>query len=65
MFLIHQKADDGNGKLDRGLAGHLGVPVDFEDWHWATQLNQARAVEHAVTHYRAGGRAPPAGSSGS
>lgn len=52
VFLIHQKADDGNGKLDRGLAGHLGVPVNFEDWHWATQLNQARAVEHAVTHYR-------------
>jgi beta-mannosidase len=51
-FLLHQKAEDGNGKLDRGLAPHLGVPDDFVDWHWATQLNQARAVEHAVTHYR-------------
>jgi beta-mannosidase len=51
-FLLHQKADDGNGKLDRGLAPHLGVPDDFVDWHWATQLNQARAVELAVEHHR-------------
>ncbi|MCC2318086.1 glycoside hydrolase family 2 protein [Cellulomonas chengniuliangii] len=52
VFLLHQKADDGNGKLDRGLAPHLGVPEDFADWHWATQLNQARAVRHAIDHYR-------------
>ena len=52
IWLLHQKADDGNGKLDRGLEPHLGVPDDFTDWHWATQLNQARAVAHAVTHYR-------------
>lgn len=52
VWLVHQKADDGNGKLDRGLAPHIGVPEDFTDWHWATQLNQARAVAHAITHYR-------------
>jgi beta-mannosidase len=51
-FLLHQKADDGNAKLDRGLEPHLGVPDDFTDWHWATQLNQARAVTYALTHYR-------------
>lgn len=51
-FLLHQKAEDGNGKLERGLAPHLPVPEDFEDWHWATQLNQARAVAFAVEHYR-------------
>ena len=51
-FLLHQKADDGNGKLDRGLAPHLGVPDNFADWHWATQLNQARAVTYAIDHYR-------------
>ena len=51
-FLLHQKADDGNGKLDRGLAPHLGVPNSFADWHWATQLNQARAVGYAIDHYR-------------
>ena len=51
-FLAHQKAEDGNGKLDRGLAPHLGVPEDFVDWHWATQLNQARAVTYVIDHYR-------------
>ena len=51
-FLLHQKAEDGNGKLDRGLAPHLGVPDSFADWHWATQLNQARAVTYAIDHYR-------------
>ena len=52
VFLAHQKAEDGNGKLDRGLVPHLGIPAEFADWHWATQLNQARAVAHAITHYR-------------
>ncbi len=52
VVLVHQKADDGNGKLDRGLATHLGVPADFADWHWATQLNQARAVSYGIEHYR-------------
>ncbi|PUB22183.1 beta-mannosidase [Promicromonospora sp. AC04] len=52
VFLLHQKALDGNGKLDRGLAPHLDVPEDFVDWHWATQLNQARALQYALEHYR-------------
>ena len=64
-FLLHQKADDGNGKLDRGLAPHIGVPDNFADWHWATQLNQARAVTYAIDHYRRGGRGQRAQSSGS
>ncbi|SED73822.1 glycoside hydrolase family 2 protein [Ruania alba] len=51
-FLLHQKAPDGNGKLDRGMAPHLGIPEDFTDWHWAAQLNQAHAVRYALTHYR-------------
>lgn len=51
-FLLHQKAEDGNGKLDRGLARHMPVPDDFAAWHWATQLNQARATRHAVLHLR-------------
>lgn len=51
-FLQHQKAEDGNDKLNRGLAPHLPVPEDFEDWHWATSLLQARAVRFAVEHYR-------------
>jgi beta-mannosidase len=51
-FLLHQKAEDGNGKLDRGLAPHLPQPATFPDWHWATQLNQARATTFAIEHLR-------------
>jgi beta-mannosidase len=51
-FLHHQKAHDGNEKLYRGLNPHLPVPDDFEDWHWATQLNQARAVAFGIEHFR-------------
>jgi beta-mannosidase len=51
-FLLHQKAADGNDKLDCGLAHHLPVPEDFADWNWATQLNQARATTYAVHHLR-------------
>ena len=51
-FRLRQKAEDGAGKLDRGLARHLSVPDDFAAWHWATQLNQARATTYAVEHLR-------------
>jgi beta-mannosidase len=51
-LLVHQKADDGDGKLAAGLAGHLPAPATFEDWHWATSLNQARAVAFGVEHLR-------------
>lgn len=51
-MLVHQKADDGDGKLARGLTGHLPEPHTFEDWHWATSLNQARAVAFGIEHLR-------------
>ncbi|MDX3109243.1 glycoside hydrolase family 2 protein [Nonomuraea angiospora] len=51
-FLQHQKAVDGNGKLHRGMMPHLPVPDAFPDWHWATQLNQARAVRFGIEHFR-------------
>lgn len=50
--LVHQKAEDGNDKLTRGLAGHLPAPASTEDWHWATSLNQARAVAFGIEHFR-------------
>jgi len=48
----HQKATQGNEKLIRGLSGHLPVPETMDDWHFATQLNQARAIRFAVEHMR-------------
>jgi beta-mannosidase len=51
-MLAHQKADDGNAKLERGLEAHFGVPAGFDDWHFLTQVNQARAIRLGIEHFR-------------
>ncbi|SEG90856.1 beta-mannosidase [Actinacidiphila yanglinensis] len=51
-FTHHQKAEDGTGKLERGLARHFAVPEDFDSWHYLMQLNQVRAVATGVEHWR-------------
>ncbi|GAA3786733.1 glycoside hydrolase family 2 protein [Streptomyces phyllanthi] len=57
-MLHHQKAADGNGKLQRGLARHFAVPQegfsarDFDRWHYLTQVNQARAIAAGIEHWR-------------
>ncbi|MFJ8332673.1 glycoside hydrolase family 2 protein [Streptomyces sp. NPDC094437] len=52
-MLHHQKADDGNGKLARGLARHFALPDgDFDRWHYLTQVVQARAVAAGIEHWR-------------
>ncbi|PKQ25952.1 MAG: beta-mannosidase [Actinobacteria bacterium HGW-Actinobacteria-4] len=52
-WLLHQKADKGNSKLNKGFKPHLPQSSkDFETWHWTTQLNQARAIEFGIEHYR-------------
>ena len=48
----HQKATIGNDKLLRGLSGHLPEPTNTDDWHYLTQLNQARAITFAIAHFR-------------
>ncbi|QDB79833.1 glycoside hydrolase family 2 protein [Georgenia wutianyii] len=50
--LSHQKAGEGQEKLARGWAGHFPEPRTFADWHWTTQLNQARAVAFGIEHFR-------------
>ncbi|MER7700423.1 glycoside hydrolase family 2 protein [Streptomyces sp. NPDC096095] len=53
-MLHHQKADDGNGKLNRGVARHFPLPEgDFDRWHYLTQVVQARAVASGIEHWRA------------
>ncbi|MEU4332785.1 glycoside hydrolase family 2 protein [Nonomuraea dietziae] len=49
----HQKAVGGEEKLLRALGRHLPQPRDFDDWHYLTQLNQARAVAFGIEHFRA------------
>ncbi|MFC9268225.1 glycoside hydrolase family 2 protein [Streptomyces zhihengii] len=52
-MLHHQKAEDGNGKLNRGVARHFPLPEgDFDRWHHLTQVVQARAVAAGIEHWR-------------
>lgn len=51
-MLHHQRAPDGNGKLARGLAPHMPQPSDFQEWHFLMQLNQSRAIEFGIQHFR-------------
>lgn len=48
----HQKAIDGDVKLDRGLQQHTGLPVDGQDWIYRAQVVQARAVSLGIEHFR-------------
>ena len=50
--LHHQKAEDGSGKLARGLAPHFPTPMSTGAWHYLTQLNQVRAIRTGVEHWR-------------
>ena len=51
-MLSHQKAVGGQDKLRRGMAPHLPPVEGFDDFHFATQLNQARALICGIGHYR-------------
>ncbi|MFF9815031.1 glycoside hydrolase family 2 protein [Streptomyces sp. NPDC014006] len=52
-MLHHQKADDGNGKLNRGVERHFVLPEgDFDRWHYLAQVVQARAVAAGIEHWR-------------
>ncbi|MCZ9350935.1 glycoside hydrolase family 2 protein [Streptomyces mutabilis] len=51
--LHHQKAEDGNGKLNRGVERHFALPEnDFDRWHYLTQVVQARAIATGIEHWR-------------
>jgi beta-mannosidase len=52
QMLVHQKAFEGNLKLERGLGDHLPKWKNIDDWHWTTQLNQARAIAFGIEHFR-------------
>jgi beta-mannosidase len=47
-----QKADEGDRKLARGLARFGIADPDVDDWHFLTQVVQARALTTAVEHLR-------------
>lgn len=51
-MLWHQKAENGQAKLQRGLDAHLPPVRDFDDWLYFTQVNQARAMRLGIEHFR-------------
>jgi beta-mannosidase len=52
-MLAHQKAGNGRAKLRRAIdRRHPGVNA-FDDWHFFTQLEQARALRTGIGHLRA------------
>ncbi|GAB1822850.1 glycoside hydrolase family 2 protein [Herbidospora sp. RD11066] len=48
----HLRAIDGMHKLTRGLQPHVPAPRNDADWHFATQVVQARAVAAGVEWLR-------------
>lgn len=48
----HQKAEGGNAKLSAGLKPFFDEPRDLDEWLWAMQLNQARAIRTGVEWFR-------------
>ncbi|HET6504477.1 MAG TPA: glycoside hydrolase family 2 protein [Amycolatopsis sp.] len=50
--LGHYKAGAGPDNLALRLSEHFPPLTGFDDWHWATQLAQARAVGFGVQHFR-------------
>ena len=55
-MLVHQKAAGGNTKLNDGIKGHLPAPgetaADFDEWLFAMQVQQARAVRYGIERWR-------------
>ncbi|WP_205325169.1 glycoside hydrolase family 2 protein [Glycomyces sp. YM15] len=51
-MLWHQKAANGQEKLQRGLDAHLPPVRDFDDWLYYTQVNQARAIRLGIEYFR-------------
>ncbi|THV28598.1 glycoside hydrolase family 2 protein [Glycomyces paridis] len=51
-MLWHQKAMNGQEKLQRGLDAHLPPVRDFDDWLYFTQVNQARAIALGIEYFR-------------
>lgn len=48
----HQKALDGKLKLRRAIDIRFPEPINFDDWHYLTQLEQARALYLGISHLR-------------
>ena len=48
----HQKATDGDLKLDRGIRPRFGEVAELDAFWYAAQVVQARAVQTGIEHFR-------------
>ncbi|MDR1077777.1 MAG: hypothetical protein LBL55_03805 [Propionibacteriaceae bacterium] len=48
----HYKAQDGEAKLRRAIESAFHPPADFAGWHYASQVQQARAVGFGLDYWR-------------
>ncbi|MDR2931228.1 MAG: glycoside hydrolase family 2 protein [Propionibacteriaceae bacterium] len=51
-YMWHYKSQDGQSKLRRAVADGFGTPTDFDRWHYAQQVQQARAVRFGIDWWR-------------
>ncbi|MDR0960307.1 MAG: glycoside hydrolase family 2 protein [Propionibacteriaceae bacterium] len=52
VLMAHNRADDGAAKLRRAIGHAFGEVVGFDAWHYAAQIQQARAVRYGVEYWR-------------
>lgn len=48
----HQRAGDGNMLITNTIARELPLPDSFDNYCWASQINQAMGVRFGVEHWR-------------
>lgn len=48
----HQRSNDGNMLITNTIAREMPIPMDFDAYCWASQINQAMAIRTAVEHWR-------------
>ncbi|MBS1303107.1 glycoside hydrolase family 2 protein [Loktanella sp. SALINAS62] len=48
----HQKNDGGNARIAETMFRYFRFPVDFENFVYVSQVQQALAIKTAVTHWR-------------
>jgi beta-mannosidase len=52
VYMWHYKSQQGEPKLSRAVADGFSEPVDFDTWHYAQQVQQARAVRFGIEWWR-------------
>jgi len=52
VYMAHYKSQDGEQKLRRAISDGFSDPADFDTWHYAQQIQQARAVRFGIDWWR-------------